>query len=82
MAKKTCKNCIFWTHRIFSESTPETEYLGFCSSPNFVYTGDGACIGKEQLGYWDWDEYKAKFHTGSDFGCIHFKKRIKFKNNP
>lgn len=79
MAKKLCKYCKFWTHKEFSNPTPLTEYLGSCSSPNFVYTGNGGYIGKEQFAYWDMESYDAKFHTGSDFGCIHFKRKERIK---
>ena len=62
--KKVCKNCAFYCLKTQK-----------CSNNKFVYTGEGASMDNDGLGYWDCESYSASFETGENFGCIHFKKR-------
>lgn len=76
-----CKDCANWIRIVddrflFDEQYRQyrAEYMGKCSCPKFVYAY------KEQpdtdgLEYWDTDGWRARFLTGEDFGCVHFKER-------
>lgn len=55
-------------------------HYGKCSNEKFVWTCAGGCVDedaertpKDGLGYSDGEAHSAYFHTGEDFGCIHYQ---------
>lgn len=56
-------------------------HYGKCSNPKFVYTqtwevrGDVEKTPGDGLSYNDDEGQGAYFHTGQDFGCIHFEEK-------
>ena len=55
--------------------------IGDCDSEGFYYTGagghadDDAKTPANSLGYSDGEACQAYFHTGEDFGCVHWEER-------
>ena len=63
-----CKNCLDW-EPCGGKRTP---HMGTCSSEKWK-EGDGDM--PDGVSYTDYEEYRAMFKTGRDFGCIHFKEK-------
>lgn len=65
-----CKDCKYW-----SEKGSSKEMFGKCSNEKFVYVVYEGCEDHDLIGdeleYWDYECYGARFHTGKNFGCIH-----------
>ena len=61
---KRCKNCKYYS-----------AIVNKCSCKKFVYTGEGAIVASDGVGYWDCESYSAGFNVSKNFGCIHFKEK-------
>ena len=76
---KRCQFCSFWTRgkldmdreNAFRLRMPSEQYGG-CSNPKFVYPQNGSEPLPDGLTYADGEGCYAMFHTGEDFGCIHW----------
>lgn len=72
----TCKDCKHWKR--FNDEM-DIKYgggpdAGNCMSDKFIYESGQAPA--NALAYWDYEGYAAGFHTGQDFGCIHWTQPV------
>ena len=72
----TCKECRHWKRLTGKhDKSFHGEYAGECSSEKFRYNGEGPTqTARDEFTYWDYEGYAAGFHTGENFGCIHWEK--------
>lgn len=75
MVEKLCKNCVYWNR----DEHDFNKNFGKCKCDKFVYTGksefEDVETNSDGLNYWDSEGYMARFETGENFGCVHFKER-------
>jgi len=65
----TCETCKYF------EPWEGKEGFGWCHCSLFVYAPDEIEGDTRCLYYWDFEEYKAGFCVGKDFGCIHYEPK-------
>jgi hypothetical protein len=62
-----CIDCTHWKKTVDNDKVIK----GKCSCEKFVY--DDLCP-IDGLEYWDFENYKAGFYTGPNFGCVHWEE--------
>jgi len=74
--KKLCKTCFYWHQNKRNYYAPEGGVYGECSCGKFIYRDDfWRPYAIDQLIYWDYEGYNARFATGPEFGCVHWAKK-------
>jgi len=83
--ERICKRCKFWLGEYQYEEDEDTGIINNgpapnCSCPKWVYGTVEEFPLINGVQYWDYEDFKAFFVVGPEFGCIHWKKRTENKN--
>lgn len=75
MSNGRCRTCAYWDRRVRPKTLGASGLMGDCSCPKWEEGYDDDKDGlADGVRYSDYEDYRAFFYTGEDFGCIHYKE--------